>query len=77
MSAPVTKYRVTDLCTACGLCLDSCPYEGIRDGFSSRGYPKVLIQPGLCTACAVCVTDCPIGAIVEGEQDEDAIAYSS
>lgn len=61
---------VTDMCTTCGLCLGSCPFDGIIDGHSQRGFPKMLIDPQLCMGCRLCIPYCPVGAIVEGEQSE-------
>jgi len=52
-------HRITDDCTACGSCMDSCPSEAIKAG------DKYSIDPDLCIDCGVCVDTCPVGAIVE------------
>ena len=70
MAKELTKYRVTDGCIICGLCENSCPFEGIKDGISERGFPKMLIEPELCKGCELCVPHCPLGAIVPGIQHE-------
>ncbi len=70
MKKRLTKYRVTDTCITCGLCDNSCPFDGIKDGLSERGFPKMLIQPQLCKGCQLCVPFCPLGAIVPGVQNE-------
>ena len=53
-------YKITDSCTSCGACSDSCPAEAI-----SQGDTKFKIDPDACIDCAACVDTCPIGAIVE------------
>jgi len=47
-----------DLCSGCGFCIESCPYEAIelKDG-------KAYINAALCKGCGSCVTTCPSGAI--------------
>jgi Indolepyruvate ferredoxin oxidoreductase, alpha and beta subunits len=50
----------TDLCVACGTCLDECPTEAIKK--ESEMY---LIDSELCADCGVCVESCPSGAIEE------------
>jgi ferredoxin len=55
-------YKITDDCTMCGACKDSCPAEAI-----SEGDPKFVIDPDLCIDCGACVDTCPVGAIVEAE----------
>jgi len=53
-------YRITDACTACGACVDSCPSEAIKEGKE-----KYRIDPDLCIDCGNCVDACPVEAIVE------------
>ena len=53
-------YKITDECTACGSCIDSCPVEAIKQG------DKYSIDADLCIDCGVCVDTCPVSAIVEG-----------
>ena len=54
-------YKITEACTACGTCKDSCPAEAIREG------EKVYnIDPDTCIDCGTCVDACPNKAIVEG-----------
>ena len=54
-------YKITDECTACGACMESCPSEAIKEGPT-----KYTIDPDLCIDCGACVDECPVGAIVEG-----------
>lgn len=55
-------YVITDKCTACGECVESCPAEAI-----SEGDPKYIIDPDECVDCAACVDTCKAEAIVEEE----------
>ncbi len=52
-------YKISDECTACGSCADSCPSEAIKEG------DKYTIDAELCIDCAACVDTCPIEAISE------------
>ena len=54
-------HRITDKCTACGTCKESCPVEAIKEG-----NPHYKIDPELCIDCGTCVDACPVQAIVEG-----------
>ena len=54
-------YKITDVCTACGTCKESCPAEAIKEGT-----PQFTIDPELCIDCGSCVETCPVKAIVEG-----------
>jgi len=53
-------YVISDECTACGSCMESCPSEAIKEGD-----PKYTIDPDLCIDCASCVDVCPVEAISE------------
>ncbi|MBF0644520.1 DUF362 domain-containing protein [Desulfuromonas acetoxidans] len=54
-------YEITEDCTSCGACEDSCPVEAI-----SEGSDKYVIDADTCTDCGACADACPVGAIVEG-----------
>ena len=49
----------SDLCTSCGSCMDSCPFDAISmdDGVSQ-------ISRERCMGCGVCIDRCQSGAIV-------------
>ena len=49
---------ITDECTACGSCIDSCPVDAISEG------EIYVIDPELCTDCGDCVDTCPVEAII-------------
>lgn len=53
-------YKITDECTACGSCTESCPSEAIKEGED-----KYTIEADLCIDCGVCVETCPVSAIME------------
>ena len=53
-------YVITDECTACGTCMDTCPVEAI-----SEGDPIYKIDQETCTECGQCVDACPAEAIKE------------
>jgi len=53
-------YKITDECTACGSCMESCPSEAILEGED-----QYKIDADLCVDCGSCVEACPTSAIVE------------
>ena len=50
-------YRITDKCTACDLCLESCPVGVISEGEVYK------IDRGRCLECGRCAEVCPEDAI--------------
>jgi uncharacterized pyridoxamine 5'-phosphate oxidase family protein/Pyruvate/2-oxoacid:ferredoxin oxidoreductase delta subunit len=52
-------YRITEACTACGICLDECP-----EGAISGGNPYV-INPIHCLHCGRCQELCPSQAVIK------------
>ncbi len=55
MSKPVVD---SNLCTACGICVDECPTSAY-----DLGDVAVLARPDDCTECGICVDSCPNEAI--------------
>ena len=53
-------YKITDECTACGACKESCPAEAIKEGEK-----KYTIDADVCIDCGACVDTCPNTAIKE------------
>lgn len=53
-------FKITDECTACGVCEMDCPVGAI-----SEGDPIYVIDADSCTSCGVCAGSCPSGAIIE------------
>jgi NAD-dependent dihydropyrimidine dehydrogenase PreA subunit len=52
-------------CSACGICVDSCP-EGVLEIVGDSAQP---VNEDDCTACATCMEECPMGAITEIEEE--------
>ncbi|MBM7561726.1 4Fe-4S binding protein [Fusibacter tunisiensis] len=46
-------------CTACGICIRSCPFEAYGKG------PKPILDQSRCIRCGLCQSLCPVGAISE------------
>lgn len=49
---------ITQLCLACGSCMDECPTEAIKEGDEIYA-----IDPELCIDCGACIDSCPADAI--------------
>jgi len=60
-----------DRCTACGACVDACPFGALRlDSVA-------VVDRGLCTLCGACVEACPVGAIARPERATSAAAVDA
>lgn len=46
-----------DECTACGICVESCPVGAIKMDKSA------VVNADECTGCGACEGECPSGAI--------------
>ncbi len=57
-----------DLCVACGLCTEHCPF-----GALSMSDKLVEIGRDLCMGCGVCVSKCPEGALCLQEDPEKGV----
>ena len=57
----IMAYVITNKCTCCGACKDSCPVEAI-----SEGAPKFVIDADTCVDCGACTGACPNDAIEPG-----------
>ena len=54
----MTAVNIDARCTACGMCLGTCPERALRP------VPKrPVIVDDRCTACLACVEVCPVDAI--------------
>jgi ferredoxin len=54
----VTTVEIDVRCTACGLCIATCPEHALL-----RAPRKPLVVDERCTACLACVEVCPVDAI--------------
>ena len=54
---------IDDRCTACGLCLSTCPENALRP--APRRPALVATR---CTSCLACIEICPVDAISETQQ---------
>ncbi len=59
---PLVAVVDTDACTACGVCLDACPYGAI-DMHTEGGTSVAAISESGCKGCGGCVPVCPENAI--------------
>jgi Heterodisulfide reductase, subunit A and related polyferredoxins len=59
---PLVAIVHTDACTACGKCLDACPYGAIEMGTAGERAVAVISETG-CKGCGGCVPVCPENAI--------------
>ena len=55
---------IEEKCTACGVCIDDCPFEAI----DMAGDHAVINDK--CTACSQCIETCPFDAIVKTSEEE-------
>ena len=53
-------YKISNSCTACGNCVDSCPVEAIKVG------EVYSIDGDTCIDCGACVDECAFSAISSG-----------
>jgi heterodisulfide reductase subunit A len=59
---PLVAIVHADACTACGVCLDACPYGAIQMGTAGEQPVAVISETG-CKGCGGCVPVCPENAI--------------
>jgi NAD-dependent dihydropyrimidine dehydrogenase PreA subunit len=52
------SHTITDDCTNCAACEDSCPVNAISEKASKR-----VIDADTCIDCGACVDTCPVNAI--------------
>ncbi len=64
-------------CTACGLCLSSCPRGALRPVDEGGAACRVALNRSLCDQCAACVEVCYPGALKMAGQWWDAQALAN
>ncbi len=62
-----------DACSACKLCLSSCPYSAISMRPEDVG-GRAMVSASLCKGCGTCAATCPSGAIVAHQFTEDQLS---
>ena len=60
-------YKIISTCTACGLCLPTCPIDAI-----SAGDPIYVIDQENCCDFEDCLAVCPMDAIVPSDRPDGA-----
>ncbi|MHB1488070.1 MAG: 4Fe-4S binding protein [Acidimicrobiales bacterium] len=60
MASGANSVRISAACTACGICLSTCPTRALRPAPA-----RPLVVDKLCTSCLACIEICPTGAITE------------
>ncbi|MCJ2532396.1 MAG: CoB--CoM heterodisulfide reductase iron-sulfur subunit A family protein [Candidatus Thermoplasmatota archaeon] len=69
---PLTAMVDEDLCVACGLCVEMCPYRAPELYEGEKG-TKARVIEALCHGCGTCVAACPQKAIVANQFTDDQI----
>lgn len=49
----------SEICTGCGICVDSCPMEAIQ-----LVNDIAVIDHEKCSNCGICISECPNEAII-------------
>ncbi len=59
----ITASVTPEMCSACALCVEACPYAAIA---IEEGELFAKVNPALCKGCGVCAAVCRSGAIQQG-----------
>jgi NAD-dependent dihydropyrimidine dehydrogenase PreA subunit len=63
-----------DLCTGCGICIESCSVDVIR--MDDHSQKAVIRYPQECMLCEFCSLDCPVDAIIVTPEKEAPLIVS-
>jgi len=58
----ITSSVIKDLCTACGICYQACPFKCIVVDRKNK-IPAEIIEAA-CAGCGTCGAECPFGAVI-------------
>jgi heterodisulfide reductase subunit A len=67
LTEPLVAWVDEDQCSACKLCIETCPYEA-REFDEEKN--AVLVNSALCQGCGSCVAACPTGATRQRNLDD-------
>ncbi len=65
---PICKVN-PELCRACGICEESCPFSIPRVTLTEKGSLFSTISATSCVGCGICAGSCPTGAITQEKSD--------
>jgi heterodisulfide reductase subunit A len=69
---PLTAAVDEELCVACGLCVEMCPY-GAPELYDGDKGSKARVVEALCHGCGTCVAACPQKAIIANQFTDEQI----
>lgn len=68
MDKPTPEFNY-ELCMACGVCTQACPFNCLSldkadiGKYKTKQYP-LLVNVQDCTSCKICQKDCPVDAVM-------------
>jgi heterodisulfide reductase subunit A2 len=68
---PITSEIDPKKCTACGKCIEVCPYNAITKGIKKK--TPCVVNTAACAGCGTCAAECPYDAIVMNHFTDDQI----
>jgi heterodisulfide reductase subunit A len=71
LAEPLIACVDDDLCVACKVCIDACPYEA-REFDEEKN--TVTVSEVLCQGCGSCVAACPTGATQQKNLDDEQLS---
>jgi heterodisulfide reductase subunit A len=69
---PTVAQVTHELCSGCGICVPSCPYDAISLNAETK---LAEVSEALCEGCGTCIASCPAGALaLRNMTDEQMLA---
>ena len=68
---PITSEIIPEKCTACGKCVEVCPYNAITKGIKKK--TPSMVNTAACSGCGTCGAECPFDAIIMHHYSDDQI----
>ena len=72
----ISQFAKSRGCTACMVCLDTCPHKAINHTIDKNGFVRIIVETNLCTNCGACCTVCPCLNDMGYDKSEMANAYA-